>query len=148
MPSISTPQINIPIPTPPDSQPVSLVTVSEVSTLIGDHISDFGDDAVVSLGENFQSRKEKVVVKKGTKRSREGTLVHGTIPNQVIWKMASIVFKQKALETTTTMGAFGGANKDSVSSLNKEIEMKKRNCRSSNRSNLRQMHIIKMRCRI
>ena len=61
------------------------------------------------------------MVKKGTKRSREGTLMHGTIPNQVIWKMASIVFKQKSLETTTTMGAFGGANKDSVSSLIRKL---------------------------
>ena len=138
--------MNIPIPETSHDAPSVIIHEGTISTT--DEMADFGEDAVISLGQYFWSRKEKVVVKKGTKRSREGTLVHGTIPNQVIWKMASIVFKQKSLETTTTMGAFGGANKDSVSSLNKEIEMKKRNCGSSNRSNLRQMHIIKMRCRI
>ena len=79
---------------------------------------------MVSLGEYFWSRKEKVVVKKGTKRDREGTLMQGTIPNQVIWKRTSIDVTQEALETTTAMISFAEENYDYVTSLNKEIEVK------------------------
>ena len=61
------------------SQPMYLVTVSEMSTPTVEERTDFGDDVLVSLGEYFWSIKEKFVVKKGTKSSREGTLVHGTL---------------------------------------------------------------------
>ena len=46
------------------------------------------------------------------------------MPNKIIWKRSSKNVKQKTLETTASMGSFVGDNYDSVSSLNKEIEMK------------------------
>ena len=52
---------------------------------------------------------------------KEGIFKQGTVPNQIIWKRDSTDVKQEALETKTAMGAFAGANYDSVSSLNKEI---------------------------
>ena len=45
---------------------------------------DFGEDAVVSLGKYFWSRKEKDVVKKVSKSSKEGAIKKGSVPNQVI----------------------------------------------------------------
>ena len=63
-------------------------------------------------------------MKKGSKRSREGTFKQGSVPKQIIWKRASTNVKHEALETTASMGAFAGANYGSVSSLNKEIEVK------------------------
>ena len=69
-------------------------------------MADFGEDAVVSLGQYFWSRKEKVVVKKGSKRSREGTFKQGSVPNQIVSKRASNDVKQKYLETVAAMGSF------------------------------------------
>ena len=117
--SIFIPEITMPIPTSVVSQLVPLVTVSEVETPTEEDITYFGDDAVVSLWDYFCSRSKKVVVKKGCKRTREGTLAQGTVPNQVIWKRASTYVKQESLEAATSMGAFVGANYDSMSSLNK-----------------------------
>ena len=114
----------MPIPTPTTSQPISLVIVSEISTPTVEEIADFCEDAVESLREYFWNKKEKDVVKKGTKRAREGTLMQGTVPNHIIWKRTSTYVKQEALETSASMGDFVGANYDSVSSLNKEIEVK------------------------
>ena len=114
------------IPTPNTSQPTPIVIVSEGSISTVEEVTYFGDDAVVSLGEYFWRKTEKAVVKKGSKRSREWTIKQGSVPNQIIWKRASTDVKQEALVTVTTMGAFAGANYNSVSSLNKEIEMKKR----------------------
>ena len=57
------------------SQPMSLVTVSKISTPVVEEIEDFGNDVVVSMGEYFWSKKEKVAVNKGTKRAIEGTLM-------------------------------------------------------------------------
>ena len=74
-PSISITQITIPIPTHIVSQPVPLVTASEMSTPTVEATEKFGEDAMVSIGEYFSSKSKKVVVKKGYKRAREGTLV-------------------------------------------------------------------------
>ena len=109
----------MPIPTSVVSQLVPLVTVSKVATPTEEDITYFGDDAAVSLWDYFWSRSKRVVVKKGSKRTREGTLAQGTVPNQVIWKRASTDVKQESLEAATSMGAFVGANYDSMSSLNK-----------------------------
>ena len=60
-------------------------------------------------------------MKKGSKRSREGTFKKGKVPNQIIWKRESTDVKHEDLETKNSMGDFVGDNYDSVSSLNKEI---------------------------
>ena len=56
------------------SQLEPLVTVQEGTISTVEEMEDFGEDAVVSLGKYFWSRKEKVVVKKGGKGTREGTV--------------------------------------------------------------------------
>ena len=89
-----------------------------------DEMVDFSEDAVVSLGKYFWCRKEKVVVKKGSKRSREGTFKKGSLPNQIIWKRTSNDVKQEALESATALGSFARDNYYSVSLLNKEVEEK------------------------
>ena len=58
--SIFSPQITMPIPIPIVSQPVPLVIVLEVETPTEEEIEYFGDDAVVSLGEYFWSRSERM----------------------------------------------------------------------------------------
>ena len=55
------------------TQPEPLVVIHEGTISTPDEMADFGEEVVVSLGQYFWSRKEKVVVKKGSKRSREGT---------------------------------------------------------------------------
>ena len=39
-----------------------------------DEMVDFREDVVVFLGKYFWNKKEKAIIKKGTKRIREGTL--------------------------------------------------------------------------
>ena len=75
-------------------------------------MEDFGVDAVVSLGKYFWSRKDKAVVKKGAKRTREGTVKQVSTPSQIIWKRDSSDTKEGSLDTTTAMGDFVGANFD------------------------------------
>ena len=84
----------MPMPIPAISQPMSLVTVSGMSTYTVEEIAYFVDDVVVSLGEYFWSRTEKFVVNKGTKIARGGTLMQGTVPNKIIWKRDSTDVKQ------------------------------------------------------
>ena len=63
-------------------------------------------------------------MKKGSKRTREGTFKQGVVQNHIIWKRESSDTKQESLDTTIAMGAFAGANFDSMSHLNKEMEEK------------------------
>ena len=70
------------------------------------------------------------MIKKGTKRTREGATKHMPALNQVIWKPDTPDIKQGELDTTTAIGAFVGANYDSVSQLSvtltdKEQELQK-----------------------
>ena len=81
----------------------------------------FGEDVVVSLGKYFWIKIDKAVMKKGTKRMREGTLKQVPDLNKFISKSNFHDIKQGALDTTTTMGYFARANYYSVSQLNKYI---------------------------
>ena len=60
-------------------------------------------------------------MKKRTKRIREGTLKHLPALNQVVWRTNAPNVRQGALDTTVAMGAFTGANYDSVSNLHKDL---------------------------
>ena len=71
-------------------------------------MADFGEDAVVFLGKYFWSKKEKAILKKGSKRIREGTLKHVPTLDQIVWRTDDPNEKQGALDTTATMGAFAG----------------------------------------
>ena len=72
----------------------------------------FGEYVVVSLGKYFWSSKDKAVVKKGCRISREGTFKHGAVPHHIICKRDSSNTKQEDLDTTTAMGDFTGENFD------------------------------------
>ena len=84
----------------------------------------FGEDAVVSLGKYFWRRKYKVVFKKVAKRTRERIEKMVPTVRQTIQKRDPSDTKQGSLGTTAPMGAFVGANLDSVSQLNKEFKDK------------------------
>ena len=59
-------------------------------------------------------------MKKGSKRTREGTLKHVPSLYQIVWRMNAPNEKQGALDTTTSMGSFAGDNYNSVSQLTKD----------------------------
>ena len=65
------------------SQPEPLVTVEEGTISTTEEMAYFGKDVVVSLGNYFWSRKEKFVVRKGAKRTREGTVKKVVSLNQI-----------------------------------------------------------------
>ena len=75
----------------------------------------FDEDVVVSLGKYFWRNKDRVVMKKGTKRMREGRIKQVLALNQIIWKSDSPDIKQGSLDTTVDMGDFARANYDSIS---------------------------------
>ena len=56
----------------PQSQPNPLVAAQEETISTSKEMEDFGEDVVVSLGKYFWSKKDKAVMKKGTRRTREG----------------------------------------------------------------------------
>ena len=71
------------------------------------------------------------MVKKGSKITRERTFKKGAVPNQIIWNRDSFDTKQEALDTTTAVGDFVGADFDSMSLLNKELEEKEKELQNS-----------------
>ena len=73
---------------------------------------DYGEDVVVSLGKYFWSKKEKEIIKKRTKRTREGTLKNFPTLNQVVWRIDAPNVRQGALDTIATMGSFVVENYD------------------------------------
>ena len=83
---------------------------------------------MVSMGKYYWSKKEKYLIKRGAKRTREGSTKHMPAPSQIIWKLDTPDSRQGALDTKGVIGAFAGANYDSVSQLsvtltNKEQEL-------------------------
>ena len=88
-------------------------------------MADFGEDAVVSLRKYFWSKKDKAILKKGSKRTREGILKHVPTLDQIVWRTDDPNEKQGALDTTAVMGAFAGASYNSVSQLTKDLLSKK-----------------------
>ena len=81
----------------------------------------FGEDVVVSLGKYFGRKKDKAILKKGSKRTREGTLKHVPTFDQIVWRTDSPNEKQGALDTTAAMGAFTGDYYNSMSQLTKGL---------------------------
>ena len=56
------------------SKPDPLVTCQRETISSSEGMADFGEDDVVSLGKYFWSKKDKAIMKKGTKRTREGRI--------------------------------------------------------------------------
>ena len=85
---------------------------------------------MVCMGKYYWSKKDKVVMKRGAKRTREGSTKHMPAPSHIIWKLDTPDSKQGALDTVVVIGSFKGANYDSVSQLSviltdKEQEVEK-----------------------
>ena len=79
------------------------------------------------MGKYYWSKNDKVVVKRGTKRAREGLVKQVPAHNQVIWKLDTTKFQQGALDTKTAMGVFAGEIFDSVSQLSLVLGEKRKN---------------------
>ena len=84
-------------------------------------MADFGEDAVLSLGKYFWSKKDKAILKKASKRTREGTPKHLPGFDQIVWRTDAPNEKEGALDTTAVMGVFAGDNYNLVSQLTKYI---------------------------
>ena len=82
--STTIPSISMQIVVPKTPHPAPLVTIPERTLSTTEDMVEFGEYVLVSLGQYFWSRKYKVVVRKGSKRSREGTFKQGSVPNQII----------------------------------------------------------------
>ena len=111
----------------------SLVTIQQEMNSSSEVIANFGEDAVVSMGKYYWSKKDKVLVKRGTKRAREGSSKHVPSLGQVIWNVDTSDIQQGVVDTAATMGVFAGANFQCVSQLSlalgekqKELEKVKR----------------------
>ena len=79
-----------------------------------EEIAYFGEDGVVCLGKYYWSKKQKAILKKGSKRTREGLLKHVPVLDKIVWKTDAPNEKKGALNTSAAIGAFAGANYNSV----------------------------------
>ena len=96
-------------------------------------IADFGEDAVVSMGKYYWSKKDKAVVKRGAKKARQGSGKHVPALGQVIWKADTSDLPQGVVDAAAAMGVFAGANFQCVSQLSlalgvKQEELEKVKC--------------------
>ena len=66
---------------------------------------------------------------KGKKRSRDHDDVPGPVTNQIVWTQQFGDPQIDAVDSTTTLGAFTGANLDAVLTLNKEFDKRKEEMR-------------------
>ena len=73
-------------------------------------ITDFGEDAVISFGKYYWSKKDKVVVKRGAKRGRESSGKNVFSICEVLWKGDTSDMQQGVVDTATAMGVFARAN--------------------------------------
>ena len=69
------------------------------------------------MGKYYWSKKDKVVVKRGSKKEIYGSGKHVSSLGQVIWKVDTSNLPQGAVDTATSMGVFAGANFNTVSQL-------------------------------
>ena len=66
------PPLSIDIPLN-QTQTDPLVTIHHQTTSSSEVMVDFGEDVVVSMGKYYWRKKDKFVVKRGTKRARESS---------------------------------------------------------------------------
>ena len=72
---------------------------------------------MVSMGKYNWSKKDKVVVKRGSKKARHGSGKHVSSLSQVIWKEDTSNLPQEAMDAIAAMGVFTRANFSIVSQL-------------------------------
>ena len=68
------------------------------------------------------SKRQKDIVNKGSKGSREGQTLEDPISSKIIWKASSYDPQGGSMEVVVPMGAFVGSNYDFVSILEKEVD--------------------------
>ena len=95
----------------------SLVTIQQEMNSSSEVRAYFGEDAVVSMGKYYWSKKDKAVVKRGSKKARHGLGKHVSTLGQVIWKADTSNLPQEAVDAATAMGVFTGANFSTISQL-------------------------------
>ena len=83
-----------------------LVTIHQQSISSSEVIMDFGEDAVVSFGKYYWSKKDKVVVKRGAMRAIEISGKNVCAIGEVIWKADRSDMQQEAVDTVASMGVF------------------------------------------
>ena len=112
----------------------SLVTIQHEMNSSSEMKADFGEDAVVSMGKYYWSKKDKAVVKRGAKKARQGSRKHVPALGQVIWKEDTSDLPQGAVDAVAAMGVFAGANFNLVSQLSLALGEKEKELQSSNRT--------------
>ena len=80
-----------------------LVTTHQQTISPREGITDFGDDVVVCMGKYYLSKKDKVVMKRGSKRTREGSTKKMPALSQIIWKLYTPDNKKGALDTSANI---------------------------------------------
>ena len=82
---VSQSELNVEIPMS-QSQPQSTSSSEKEVVSSTEEIIDFEEDAVVSLWNYCWSKKQKAILKKGLKRTREGILKHVPTLDKIVWK--------------------------------------------------------------
>ena len=109
------------------NQSLPIVSTIGLVTYTIEEPLDFGEDGVVVLWDYCFSKKNKEILRRGSKRTREGQVLPRSYPHQVIWKQASDDPQMESTEVNVSMGEFIGANCNSVFVLNQALEEAKTN---------------------
>ena len=64
---------------------------------------------MVCMGKYYLNKKHKAMMKRGSKRTREGSTKQMPALSQIIWKLYTPDNKKGALHTSVAIGAFAGA---------------------------------------
>ena len=108
-----------------------LVIVQHQTTSSSELMEYFGEDVVVSMGKYYWRKRDKVVVKRGTKRAREISSKQVFAHNQVIWRLDTTDVQHVGLDKTTSMGFFAGEKFESGSQLSLDIGDKEKELQKS-----------------
>ena len=127
-----------------------LVTIQYEMNSSLEVIAYFREDAVVSMGKYYWSKKDKAVVKRGSKKARHGSGKDVSTLGQVIWMEYTSNLPQEAVDAVVAMGAFVGANFNTVSQLSlafgeKEKELDKLKQDLAEAENMYQQEIGKLK---
>ena len=117
-------------------QPFPIIITIDLLTSIVEGSTYFGEEAVVVLQYYCFSKKQKSIMKRRSKRSREGQFIIELVSSKIIWKSSSDDPQGEAIEVVAAMGAFARANFHFVYVLNKALdEQKQKNVRMQNERN-------------
>ena len=91
---------------------------------------ELDEDIVISLGDYYYSKSDKVVVKKGKRRTRDQSGMDSYVTNQIVWTQQSSDPQVDVVDTATALGAFTGANLHAVITLSMEFDRRKEEIRN------------------